>query len=514
VQGLVSGAARLAAAVEQARLSRFAGTRGFSFDQPTPWGRVVIRDGADDVYEDDGRDAIAVLIDTGGNDSYRKPVGAVGGSQVVGDHMIHVAVAIDLAGDDAYGYPEIADALDLVDGGVTRLPSDGRGRHVKAGSGDNGAVTLSEEVRQGGARLGYGLLFDFGTGADHYRSLRMSQGFGAAGVGVLFDEGGDDVYEGEAAVQGSGLWGAGLLVDLGGNDTYTTYADSQGFGFVRGAGVLYDRRGDDQYLANTGIPALGGDPIYYSPQAPCPTPTSTCGNSSFSQGAGFGRRAAGSAADSAFMSGGLGVLRDVSGADRYEASIFAQGTGYWFGTGILSDGAGDDRYDGWWYTQGSDAHAALCVFEDGAGNDRYDVTYPANPPYATNTGQGHDYSIGWHLDWGGDDQYRGTGLGLGAGNANGGGFLINVGGNDTYTAPGGTVLGGAAFDLSISRPQSLPCYGVFIDVGGQDTYTVPDDPLLTPHPADGLSWTNARNPPPYRDLSVGLDRDAGVVVLP
>ncbi len=513
VQALVRGAARLAGAVEAADLKRFAGRGGFSFDQPTPLGRVVIHDAADHVLEDDGSDAILLLVDTGGNDTYKKPIGAVGGTQVVGDEPIHVAVAVDLAGKDFYGYPEVPVALDTATG-VTRLPSDGAGRHRKAGATDLGAISLSDQVRQGGARLGYGMLFDLGAEADHYRALRMSQGFGVVGVGVLYDAGGDDLYEGEAGVQGSALWGAGLLLDASGNDTYKTYTYSQGFGYVRGAGLLYDAAGDDHYLADTGIPALGGDPIYYSPQAPCTTPTGTCGNSSFSQGAGFGRRAPGTAADSNFMSGGLGVLRDVTGADVYVASIFAQATGYWFGTGILSDGAGDDRYDGWWYTQGSDAHAALCVFEDAAGSDRYNLTNPGNPPYATNTGQGHDYSVGWHLDLGGNDAYLGTGLGLGAGNANGAGLLINLGGDDSYTAPGGTILGGAAFDLSISRPKSLLCFGLFMDVGGADTYTVPDDPKLVPHPANDLTWTNARDAAPYNDKSRGVDRATGTVSFP
>lgn len=513
VQKLISGGARLAAAVEGADLARFAGRRGFSFDQKTPWGRVVIHDAADDTYADDGTDAMMVLVDTGGDDTYRKPIGAVGGTQTAGGEFIHVAVAVDLAGKDFYGYPEVADRLDQGNG-VTRLPSDGEGRHRKAGPTDQGAISLSQQVRQGAARLGYGMLFDLGTEGDHYRALRMSQGFGFAGVGALYDAGGDDLYEGEAGVQGAGIWGAGVLIDAGGNDTYKTYTYSQGFGYVRGAGLLYDAVGADHYLADTGIPALGGDPIYYSPQAPCDQPTGTCGNSSFSQGAGFGRRAPGAPYDSQYMSGGLGVLRDVSGDDVYTASVFAQATGYWFGTGILSDGAGDDTYDGWWYTQGSAAHAALCVFEDGAGNDRYNLTNPNNPPYATNTGQGHDYSIGWHLDLGGNDLYRGTGLGLGAGNANGGGILVNVGGDDVYTAPGGTILGGAAFDLSAMRPATLPCYGLFMDIGGQDTYTVPADPRLHPQPGNDLTWTNPRDDAPYNDKSLGVDRQTGAVTFP
>src|SRR5579883_193065 len=189
---LVTGAAKLAHAVESAKLAPYAGTMGFHVDIKTPIGRVVIADGRDDTYEDDGSDAIALLVDTGGNDVYRKPIGAVGGTQAVGTQQsaIHVAVAIDLAGNDQYGYTETPDPGDIAQdkamAGIARLPSDSFGRYVRRAPDDLGPVSLSDEVRQGGARLGYGLLFDYGGGNDHYRALRMSQGFGCAGVGVLF----------------------------------------------------------------------------------------------------------------------------------------------------------------------------------------------------------------------------------------------------------------------------------------------------------------------------------------
>lgn len=518
--GLVIGAARLAAALEAIDWTPLRGAKGPALDVKTPLGRIVVKDAGDDTYEDDGGDAICLLVDTGGNDTYRRPVGAVGGTQVVGDEAtpIHVAVAIDLGGKDLYTYKEKPVPLDTVkDKAMTqvqRLPSDGDGRYTRRGPDDYGPISLSDQVRQGAARLGYGFLFDLGSDDDHYRSPRMAQGFGCAGVGVLYDQGGSDLYEGEAGVQGSAVFGVGLLLDAAGDDTYKTYADSQGFAYVRAVGALYDGGGADKYLADSGIPSLGGDPIYYSPQTPC-KPGAACGNSSFVQGVGFGRRAPGGA-DNAFMSGGLGVLRDVSGNDVYLASVFAQGSGYWFGTGVLADGAGDDQYDAWWYAQGSDAHAALAIFEDaGGGNDRYDVTYPMNPPYATNTGQGHDYSIGWHLDLGGNDVYRAPGLGLGGGNDNGGGLFVNLGGDDSYEAPGGTVFGGTRVDPGVGRSVLQPCYGLFLDVGGKDTYKVPADPLLTPAPADDTRWTNQRNDPMYvGNKSVGVDRASGMVTLP
>ena len=116
--------------------------------------------------------------------------------------------------------------------------------------------------------LGVGLLFDYGGGKDHYQSLRVSQGFGAFGVGVLYDDGGDDTYEGEAAVQGSATFGIGILLDAAGDDTRSTFTLSQGYGFTGGVGLLDDLAGDDQYLANVGDPSLGGTVLYYSPQLP------------------------------------------------------------------------------------------------------------------------------------------------------------------------------------------------------------------------------------------------------
>src|SRR5437870_3451412 len=64
-----------------------------------------------------GDDAIALLLDTGGNDTYRVPVGATTSL----NHF--AAVAVDLGGNDTYGYDEHRVSRD-----GTRLPSDEWGR--------------------------------------------------------------------------------------------------------------------------------------------------------------------------------------------------------------------------------------------------------------------------------------------------------------------------------------------------------------------------------------------------
>jgi hypothetical protein len=500
VARMVAPAVDLARAIERADLSRFAGTRGFAFDQSTPIGRVVVRDAADHV--DKNVDVPLLLLDTGGNDTYTSAVGTVDGANDLA-RARHVGIAIDLGGDDDYGYQPFASPLD-----GARLPSDGDGRSypVLPVEQAGGPVSLSDTPRQGAARLGYGFLFDLGGGRDHYHSLRMSQGFAVAGVGVLYDDGGDDRYEGEAAVQVAAAFGVGLLYDAGGNDVYRTYVDSQGFGFVRGVGVLYDRAGDDSYLADVGDPAAGGDPLYLTPQLP------GRGNASFVQGAGLGRRAPGDT-DRVFMSGGVGLLRDRRGDDVYTASVFAQATGYWFGTGILADGAGDDRYDAKYYVQGAAAHYALAVFLEDAGDDRYNTLLT---PAATSIGTGHDFSVAWHIDSGGDDRYVAPVLAMGAGNMNGIGVLINIGGDDQYRAEEPALPAGRLSPEAVGQDErrAVRSVGIFVDIGGHDRYAVGSSQVAR---GDDSTWHNVFEPADggaSGECSAGVDRASGQVSLP
>ncbi|MCC6747553.1 MAG: hypothetical protein IT371_07850 [Deltaproteobacteria bacterium] len=491
VQHLYRAAVRLAAAIEGAKLGRFAGL-AIAFVVDTPIGRILFRGAEDSVYDPSDPEVsgpIALLLDTGGDDTYRIPAGA----NVSVKNP--VSVVIDLAGKDTYGYVEAPSPLD-----GTRLPSDswGRAKPSDPSQGD-GPISLSEDARQGAGRLGIGLLFDLGGKADRYSSLRMSQGFGALGVGVLYDDGGDDVYRGEAAVQGAGMFGIGLLLDGGGDDRYETYTLAQGFAYVKGVGVLYDAAGSDQYLANVGDPAQGGDPLYFSPQLP------GTGTSSLTQGAAWGRRA--DFTDKLSQAGGLGVLRDRVGDDRYRTSVFGQATAYWYGTGILADGAGNDSYDGLWYVQGSAAHYSMAVFVDDAGDDRYDTGLKAR---ATSLGVGHDCSVGWHLDLGGDDVYRAPFLSLGAGNDNGQGFFVNRGGKDSYATVGTTSLGAAYQSATAGWRTKAMTLGVFVDTEGADVYVHEEKPV----DRNGKSWLYGTGSPATTYLfGIGLD-GTGTVLLP
>jgi hypothetical protein len=267
---LYEGAARLAQAVDEAALGTLSpASEPFEFYLDTPRGAVLLRGGGDDVYDPSTDERLTrpllLVVDTGGNDTYRIPAGATTSIE----HA--VAVHVDLGGDDTYAYVEEPSDKDI----AGLLPSDADGRY--AGDDNYGSYSLSRTARQGAGILGYGYLLDLGGGEDTYRSHRVSQGFGNFGVGILWDDGGDDSYEAENGAQGSGVVGIGLLHDGGGNDTYRSFGTSQGFGWVLSFGALHDASGDDRYELVVDSPV-----ILFSPQTP------GYANSSLGQGVAFG----------------------------------------------------------------------------------------------------------------------------------------------------------------------------------------------------------------------------------
>jgi hypothetical protein len=482
---LYRAASQVAFAIEDVDWSEFHGLMGVEYSLETNAGWILVRDAATQVYEDDGREVL-LLVDLGGDDEHLDEVASNASA------ANPVSIVIDLGGADTYHYDEVGHEYDQ-DG---LLPSDADGR-APAGTYD-GNVTMSTRFRQGGARNGIAMLFDLGTEDDHYQSLRGSQGYAHQGVGVLFDAGGNDTYLSEAGSQGAAQFGIGLLVDAGeGIDSRRAFTYSQGFGFVAGAGALVDGGGDDVYDCDHGDPDLGGIPLYYSPQM------AGQANSSFCQGVGFGLRGN---TQNTHLSGGVGVLRDLGGDDQYDASTFAQGSGYWQGTGVLSDAGGSDRYDAYYYVQGGVAHYAVGILADaGDGNDDYNQT---RDNVYMNMGSGHDFSLGVLIDEGGSDRYRITGLSTGASNCNGIGLFVDNGGDDVYTAVSdySSGMGNHSSECINTRPNAVSI-GVMLDAGGLDTYDYPqnvhDDFIV---PTEGGTWGYSRNGIPA-EHGAGLDGD-------
>jgi hypothetical protein len=280
--------------------------------------------------------------------------------------------------------------------------------------------------------FGYGFSQDM-SGDDLYQTGDFA--FSSfAGVNLHQDIQGCDVYGSGLFSQGAAMFGISLLYDDSGNDTYQASISAQGFGSTHGAGVLLDGGGADTYT-------LGGK-YFHEPLMPLDYIT-------LGQGMGLGLRPD--------LAGGLGLLYDKSGNDRYLGGVYAQGSGYWYATGALIDEAGNDIYNTIYYPQGSGIHLACGFLLDGKGDDAY---YSRHGP---GQGAGHDWSLGILIDESGDDAYSiqgGNGLGL----TNSVGIFIDKSGDDRYERNEGQNFGNA----NLSR--STGGIGLFLDAEGKDAY--------------------------------------------
>ncbi|MDH4157150.1 MAG: hypothetical protein OEW00_07735 [candidate division Zixibacteria bacterium] len=279
-----------------------------------------------------------------------------------------------------------------------------------------------------------GLLLDF-EGDDRYDGGSFSLGSGYFGMGLLYDAAGDDRYDGDTHVQGAGSFGLGLLIDEAGRDIYNAAVYSQGFGFVQGAGVVYDGAGSDSYYAGGKYKDILRYEDHYL---------------SLSQGFGYGLRP--------WMSGGIGAIVDVEGNDSYYSDIFAQAASYWWSLGLIYDSAGNDNYQCFQYGQGAATHMTLGLLIDDFGNDVYFGK-------GLMQGCGHDYACGLLLDRHGHDTYTAYDLSQAAGSANGAGVLIDNEGDDRYFVknPGNSQGYG-------NPRRDFGSIGLFIDLSGSDQY--------------------------------------------
>lgn len=334
------------------------------------------------------------------------------------------------------------------------------------------------EIGCGTGIAGYGLVVDL-EGNDKYQAKKFGLGTGILGQGIIMDYSGDDEYLTDLYGQGAGVLGAGVIADISGNDRYIGFYACQGFGHVKGAGLLIDKEGDDIYIARD-------DTIKY------PSAQTAEHNISLAQGMGFGIRA--DYTDGHSLAGGIGMLIDGDGNDKYSCGVFGQGCGYWFGSGFLVDYSGNDEYNGIWYVQGAGAHFALGVLIDSAGNDRY------NAAKNMALGAGHDFSLGVLIEYNGYDRYEAPNLSLGAGNANGMGIFVDLCGDDHYSTHGGITLGNSSATSRGGLRDLMKTIGIFIDGGGKDKYT-------EPFAGNSRCWyqKSPLEPPIKTELKIGVD---------
>jgi hypothetical protein len=405
----------------------------------TPLGSIIVGGSGSDDYTGP---ALAI-IDLGGADTYEGSIGT--GADVVRPF----GIVVDIGGNDHYA-------------------SDG-------------------DFAQGAGVFGCGVVYD-AAGNDTYEALNHAQGFGLFGLGVLYDREGDDHFTMHTSGQGCGYFGIGLMLDGGGKDECRIWAEGQGQGGVGGGvGVLAALGGNDLYYAEPDA-TIAGRADYHSEHK-------IAANNA--QGSGNGRRGDGS--DGHAWAGGLGMLLDIGGSDRYESGNWSQGIGYWFGTGILYDSEGDDVYKSVYFTQASGAHFCNGVLIDEAGNDRHECWFNAGAAIAF----GWDYTNALLIDKSGNDYYDAKAGSIGLSSGRSTAILYDGGGDDEYRLDKGAEGFGMAArrdDFFVPDPVAPYMYyskqvGMLLDTGGKDTYlrrlengTLEPDTLAR----EGASW---RNPP-------------------
>ncbi len=423
-------------------LARALPPEAFPPDRPveveTPHGRVALGTPGPDRYTG----AYAVLIEPAGDDHYLDARLGAG----VDPERARVGVFVDRGGADRYAC------------GATGL-------------------TL------GAAVLGLGAALDLGAMDDRYEAGPGSLGAALCGIALFHDDGGSDRYEGQTFTQGAAGFGIALFDDdavqpvgrstpdegtpdpvearLLDNDVLLAFANAQGFARCRGVALCLNRRGNDTFQA-------GG--VYLH------APLFADRYQSFSQGFAIGERAIDYA-------GGLALLIDLDGNDRYLGDVYNQGVGYWYAAGLLYDGAGNDHYEMTQYGQGSGIHLAVGGLVDAAGSDTYVLH--------SGLGQGgsHDYAASLLHDRGGDDRYLGMTSCNGCGLTNSVGLHVDRAGDDTYAGRRGSLNSGRA-------ARGFGSIGVLLDLGGEDHWLgIGRDDALWRHTDVGVGLDERSRPP-------------------
>lgn len=339
--------------------------------------------------------------------------------------MSKITGVIDAGGDDTYNYPKqtpwtVRFVVDIA----------GNDRHIGTGGGPAAGL------------CGVSLLVDY-AGNDFYSGQKPSCGSGIMGVGMLIDYDGNDEYRSTYWSQGAGFYGFGVIADLGhGRDTYTAQIMSQGIGGPRGLGLILEEGGEDYYRVNGPVKSCYGTPgVYYA-----------C-----SQGFGFGCRT--------YESGGIGIIEDLNGNDRYDGGEFAQGGGYYYGLGILHDRKGNDSYTGIRWAQGFGCHQAHGILADDEGDDSYYALQVAVQ------GTAWDIGVGALIDRAGNDSYQcGVGLCQGGASMQGVAYLMDLAGRDRYVAPVYASQGKSGGNSYHYARTGAMSFSVLFDAGGDDDF--------------------------------------------
>ncbi len=242
------------------------------------WGVGILCDSeGDDTYNIDGigqgagYGGIGLLIDESGNDQYDTYTYSQGFGFLKG-----FGALIDMSGDDDYianttdiKYPSAQDTnhnFSMSQGAGFGLRMDDYQTFLSGGVGvlidSGGSDYYITDVM--GTAFAYwycsGIIADYGAGNDEYHGYWYNVAATAHyGSSILFDHGGDDLYECEVSV-GVGAahdFSNSFLLDYYGNDTYNGSHYTIGGGNECGTGFCIDWEGTDTYNADS-EPSIGG----------------------------------------------------------------------------------------------------------------------------------------------------------------------------------------------------------------------------------------------------------------
>lgn len=259
--------------------------------------------------------------------------------------------------------------------------------------------------------------------------------------------------------------------------------------YAQDTALLVDAGGNDAYHNNAGGTSMAADPCGFASRFPSaalvdvgagadeygdPDDPRRCGaNGGARLGVGFLRDGGGDdsyhARDFGTNGGGdiagVGFLLDEGdGQDTYDAEGFATNGGGRLGVGFLHDQGGADTYEaGVVGTNGGGYLGGVGFLADGGtGSDTYTAIHEGLVGLGSGgTNGGARLGVGFLLDAGGDDTYTAEELGTNGGAHLGSGFLLDASGNDTYSAQDQGTNGGALVGVGALRDRGV----------GDDTYT-------------------------------------------
>jgi hypothetical protein len=344
----------------------------------------------------------------------------IGGAGPNTFEMDNIAAVYDVGGDDVYTHSK---------------PRIGKPTLIIDAAGNDAYLGTEPFAGPASAVASVSIVHDW-AGDDQYQGTRHACAAGLFGIALILDSAGHDVYQAEDWSQGVGMFGAGLIVDLAGHDEYLGETRVQGVGGPKALGAIIDAAGNDLYRANGPHGSVYGTPAVYV---------------GFSQAIGYGIRQ--------YASGGIGLISDLGGHDRYEAGEFSQGGGYYWCLGLLHDAGGDDLYYANRYGQGFGCHQSLGMLIDEAGDDTYwSMT-------AASQGGSWDIGVGLLLDKAGNDAYRADGLSQGGASMQAIGLLVDLAGQDRYSGKGGATQGQSGSNTYNYNRTKCFSFSALVDFG-------------------------------------------------